>query len=215
MENSTAWETVDSSGTVSRLRIDGVTSFMLQDVHLSLNTGECIAVSGPSGGGKTCLLRVVADLDPCEGEMWLDGVSRDTFPPPSWRRLVGLLSPESAWWDDVVGAHFDNPDTALLKELGFPANVMDWTVSRLSSGERQRLALVRLLSNRPRVLLLDEPTANLDPANVARVEELISEYRQTTDAAVLWVSHDPHQLARVGSRHLRMVAGRLHEEDIE
>ncbi|MCP4043079.1 MAG: ATP-binding cassette domain-containing protein, partial [Gammaproteobacteria bacterium] len=181
----------------------------------SLNTGECIAVSGPSGGGKTCLLRVVADLDPCEGKIWLDGVSRDHFPPPSWRRFVGLLSPESAWWDDVVGVHFDNPDTNLLKELRFPANVMDWTVSRLSSGERQRLALVRLLCNRPRVLLLDEPTANLDPANVARVEELVTEYRHTTDAAVLWVSHDPQQLARVGGRHLRMVAGRLQEEEME
>ena len=73
------------------------------------------------------------------------------------------------------------------------------------------LALIRLLVNQPRVLLLDEPTANLDPASVERVEALLMRYRQQTGAAVLWVSHDPAQIARVATRHLSLQGGRLVE----
>jgi putative ABC transport system ATP-binding protein len=70
-------------------------------------------------------------------------------------------------------------------------------ISRLSTGERQRLALARLLALRPQVLLLDEATANLDPSNRDRVEDLIQYYRREQGAAVLWVSHDPDQRRRL------------------
>ena len=82
-------------------------------------------------------------------------------------------------------------------------------VARLSSGECQRFALLRLLANRPRVLLLDEPTANLDPDNVSRVERLIADYIREEQAAVLWVSHDPRQMRRVADRRMRLEAGRV------
>jgi ABC-type iron transport system FetAB ATPase subunit len=82
-------------------------------------------------------------------------------------------------------------------------------VAQLSSGEKQRLALLRLMVNRPRVLLLDEPTANLDPENVTRVEKLVAAYLRREGAAVLWVSHDPEQTRRVAQRRLRLQAGRL------
>ncbi len=195
-----------------RLRVEQLQNFLLEKVTFTLAPGECVCISGQSGSGKTRLLRAVADMDPCEGEIWLDDVSRYHFSPPAWRRSVGLLPPESAWWGDMVGDHFSEPDDALLDTLGFPSTVMEWSVSRLSSGERQRLALARLLGNRPRVLLLDEPTANLDPANVTRVEELITKYRQTTAAAVIWVSHYPDQIMRLGGRRLHMESGHLREE---
>jgi len=73
-----------------------------------------------------------------------------------------------------------------------------------AAGEKQRLALFRLLLNQPKVLLLDEPTAALDHANIHVAEEVISEYRRTTGAAVLWVSHDPEQIARAADRHLQL-----------
>ena len=92
--------------------------------------------------------------------------------------------------------------------------MLDEPVARLSSGERQRFALLRLLANRPRVLLLDEPTANLDPDNVTRVENLIAAYLSTEDAAVLWVSHDPLQISRVAHRRMRLEAGRLMREPL-
>ncbi len=88
--------------------------------------------------------------------------------------------------------------------LGFDESVFDWQVSRCSSGEKQRLALLRLLENQPQVLLLDEPTASLDPESVERVESLIKTYRERNASPVLWVSHDAGQLARVADRQLRL-----------
>jgi ABC-type iron transport system FetAB ATPase subunit len=86
---------------------------------------------------------------------------------------------------------------------------MDQAVIRLSSGEKQRLALLRLLANQPRVLLLDEPTANLDPENTRRVEAVIREYCRERAAAVVWVSHDREQAARVADRQFEVADGRL------
>jgi ABC-type iron transport system FetAB ATPase subunit len=90
--------------------------------------------------------------------------------------------------------------------------VLSWSVARLSTGERQRLALIRLLAQGPEVLLLDEATANLDPSNSARVEAIVGAYRGTQSAAVLWVSHDPAQRRRLGGRSLIIRDHRLEPE---
>ncbi len=174
---------------------------MLQD--------ECVCLSGPSGAGKTLLLRAIADLDAHQGQLFLDDVECNDFSGAEWRRHVGLLPAESQWWYDSVGEHFDQTDYELLEQLGFEEEVMRWQISRLSSGERQRMALVRLLSLRPRVLLLDEPTASPDPDNVKIVEEAIKDYRERNKAPVLWVSHNPQQIARVGDRRLYIAKGQL------
>ncbi len=184
-------------------------SRMLGPVSFALAAGECVCVSGPSGAGKSLLLRALADLDPHQGRITLEGTPSADFTAAEWRKRVGMLPPESAWWDDQVGTHFPSVDDELLASVGLGGEVMSWSVGRLSSGERQRLALARLLGNRPDVLLLDEPTANLDPQNVARVETLIAGLRQHRGTAVLWVSHDPVQIDRIASRQLKLRAGRL------
>ena len=177
-----------------------------------MDQGECLCISGPSGSGKTRLLRTIADLDMHEGRAFLDGVACDDFRPADWRCHVGLLLSESQWWKDRVGEHFnDHLGTEQLSALGLAPSLMDQAVNRLSSGERQRLALLRLLANRPQVLLLDEPTANLDPENGQRVETLLSRYQAETGATLLWVSHDPAQIGRVATRHMRMAQGLLSE----
>ena len=179
---------------------------------LALQPGECIGLSGPSGSGKTRLLRAIADLDAHRGRMCLDGVACEDIPGPDWRRQVGLLPAESAWWHDEVGAHFASPPGEdCLGALGFDREALGWRVERLSSGEKQRLALLRLLAVEPRVLLLDEPTANLDEDNIARVESVIEDYRRQSRCAVLWVGHDSAQLRRIAGRRLRMSQGRLIE----
>lgn len=173
---------------------------------LNIAPGECVSLRGPSGSGKSLLLRAIADLDPHDGQVLLDGTPSTSIAAPLWRKQVALLPVESQWWLDEVGAHFPTPfrpeDCPWLEPLGFTVEALHWQVSRLSSGERQRLALARALVNRPRVLLLDEPTASLDPHTIVAVEQLIAAYRRDTKAAVLWVSHDAQQAARVADRQL-------------
>ncbi len=194
---------------MSGLVLKAFSTPLLDPVDLELEAGECVTLSGPSGSGKSRLLRALADLDPHAGEAWCDGTEQQTLSGPAWRRRVALLPAESAWWSDRVGDHFEQLDAATLDLLKLPADAGDWQVTRLSSGERQRLALLRLLSVKPEVLLLDEPTANLDLTNIERVEGLIEQWRREHRTAVLWVSHDPGQQQRVSTRSLRIEHRRL------
>lgn len=184
---------------------------MLGPLSFGVDAGECLCISGPSGTGKSQLLRAIADLDPHDGEVRLDGEAAGSIKPHRWRSRVGLLPPESHWWLPTPGAHFSGGAPVSPVELGLPGDIMEQPVERLSSGEKQRLALLRMLSNRPQVLLLDEPTANLDPANTRLVEAVITRYRDSRSAAVIWVSHDQEQVERVGCRSLRLDGGRLRE----
>jgi len=228
---------------MSRFVIEGLRTVCGGPFSFLVERDECVALSGPSGCGKTLLLRALADLDPTEGTVSLDGADRNAMSAPQWRKQVGWLPAEAAWWADAVGDHFGGrrsedggqKDSATgkkqqaptplvskigkgealalrsaklqrscLEQLGFEQDVLEWRIERLSTGEKQRLALVRLLLNEPKVLLLDEPTAALDVSNVWKVEEVIAEYRNATGAAVVWVSHNPEQIARVADRHLEL-----------
>ncbi|MEA3333910.1 MAG: ATP-binding cassette domain-containing protein [Pseudomonadota bacterium] len=195
---------------MSKLTVTGLIYHHLGPFDLIVEAGEIVSLSGSSGAGKSLLLRALADLDPHDGEVLLDGQSSQIWPAPQWRRRVGLLPAESQWWHDTVGEHLQKsvaPER--LAALGFASQVMSWSITRLSSGEKQRLAILRLLQNRPEVLLLDEPTANLDPENAEQVENLFLRYQREHDAAILWVTHDLDQGRRLGGRHYRIENGRL------
>jgi ABC-type iron transport system FetAB ATPase subunit len=193
------------------LQIKNLRRLMVGPLSFDVAAGECLCLSGPSGAGKSLLLRAIADLDPHEGEVWFEGSACQAVAPSLWRRRVGLLPPESSWWLPRALDHFPDGQPRFLDALGLNAGLLGEPVARLSSGERQRVALLRLLANDPRVLLLDEPTANLDPVNIRRVEAVVAEYRQARQAAVIWVSHDPAQIERVADRHLRVADGALTE----
>ncbi len=194
---------------MGRLRLEGLCTRHVGPVDLVVEAGECVSLSGASGAGKSLLLRAIADLDPHGGSVWLDERRCDSCPAPEWRRQVGLLPAESRWWRELVGEHMGELEPGWLERLGFSSDVLEWQVRRCSGGERQRLALLRLLANHPRALLLDEPTASLDPASAQRMEALLEEYRLQRGAAVLWVSHDPDQMLRVASRHFELRNGSL------
>lgn len=194
------------------LQVRGLDRLGLHLASLDLAAGECVAIRGPSGAGKTLLLRALADLDPNAGEVVLDDQARDAMPAPSWRRLVTYVASEPGWWADTVGAHFADWPTAapLLVALGLPQNCGDWPIARLSSGERQRLGLIRAMIQEPRVLLLDEPTSSLDEGGTVAVEALIDQF-QGRGGSALWVTHDPGQARRVASRCLMVEAGHVGE----
>jgi ABC-type multidrug transport system ATPase subunit len=192
------------------LFVEGLRHPLAGPFTFSVETGQCLVITGASGSGKTVLLRMIADLDPHQGRVTLDGTDRASIIAAEWRRRAALVPARSGWWSDTVGEHFA-PDRevtwrALGAELMLPATVFDRPIEEVSTGERQRLALIRALLIEPRLLLLDEPTASLDPVATQAVEALIAQ-RRAAGTTVIWVTHSAEQAARVGDMSLRMHAG--------
>ncbi len=195
-------------------RQHGLGNVPLSAVTLAIGAGELVTLSGPSGCGKTLLLRAIADLDPSIGTAMLDGKHRDQYSGPEWRRRVGFVATESAWWTARVGDHFPTPPAGDdLSALGLSAVVLTQDVSGLSTGERQRLALLRSLGNRPRIILLDEPTASLDHESTLCLEALVRAYITSTRCGVLWVCHDLTQRQRIADRAFQVDDGALRQVD--
>ena len=199
------------SKPVPLLQISQLSRPTFAAVTLDVHAGECLCLYGPSGAGKSQLLRAIAELDPAAGELRLAGVHSTDMPPAEWRQQVGLLPPDSCWWHATAAAHFHNGMPVPLEQLGLDASMLEQPIARLSSGEKQRLALLRLLQNQPKVLLLDEPTAALDKDSVRRVESLVKEYAGENSAAVIWVSHDSPQIERIADRHFMIRDNQLGE----
>jgi ABC-type iron transport system FetAB ATPase subunit len=182
-------------------------------VSFALRAGDVLTVEGESGVGKSQMLRALADLSPHEGEVRLDGTEQQAMPPADWRRQVALVPAESGWWADHVADHFARrPSESWWERLQLKSALWEASVERLSSGERQRLAVLRALVLEPRVLLLDEPAANLDRGNAHAMVELLQDYLHEHGAAAVWVSHDPREIAAHGGQRLEITAegGVLH-----
>ena len=202
---------------------------LLQPTDLTLDAGERVALTGPSGSGKSVLLRALALLDPLDGGhvLWRGrAVTRARI--PGFRRHVAYLRQRAALLDGSVDDNVRYPYSlavyrdaafdagraqALFERAGRGADFLARDASELSGGEAQIVALVRVLQLDPDVLLLDEPTASLDPESARAIEALVSEWfeRDRAARATVWVSHDPAQALRVGTRQLTMRAGVLSE----
>jgi len=199
-----------AEGDEPRLRIAGLKSALAGPFDLAVPRGGCIGITGPSGSGKSLFLRMVCDLDPNEGEVWLDGTPRAAMSAPAWRRQVVYVPAESGWWAEQIISHFPKDQReaarAMAERLGLPSGVIDGPVSRLSTGERQRMSLIRALLIDSPVLLLDEPTSALDGDGAARVEAILRE-RLATGLALVLVTHDPAQATRMATARYVMTAG--------
>src|SRR6202158_5822530 len=187
------------------------TALLVKELHsefagpfeLNLGAGACAAITGPSGSGKSLFLRMIADLDPNQGKVWLNGTERGSLTAPQWRSQATYVAAESGWWADRVIEHFTansrSEVAALAGRLGLRVDLLDAPVAQLSTGEKQRLALVRALLPSPPVLLLDEPTGPLGDDSVTQVEALLQE-RLATGTSILLVTHDPNQAGRLGDQ---------------
>jgi thiamine transport system ATP-binding protein len=193
----------------------------LAGVDLRVARGESGFLLGPSGGGKSTVLRCIAGLlAGYEGRVLWEGEPLDALPPH--RRGVGLLSQEPALFPHLAvqgnvafGLRYrgvrrgDEPDEArrwlALVGLEHKARAR---VDELSGGERQRVALARTLAAKPRVVLLDEPLSALDRALRDELGPRVRELLREQQVAALWVTHDEAEAARLGDRVWRLVEGR-------
>ncbi|GAB6932264.1 ABC transporter ATP-binding protein [Calditerricola satsumensis] len=201
----------------------------LRGVDLTVGEGEFVAVTGPSGSGKSTLLAIAGLLTrPSAGEVRVDGQRVDELDDDARASLrnhaFGYLFPFAALWPSLTalenvllprvlaGTRTTDDATralALLEEVGV-AHLADRLPHQMSAGEQRRVALARALANRPRVLMADEPTANLDTDTAERVIERLARLPEE-GTAVVAVTHDPHLAARA-DRVVRMVAGCVEAE---
>lgn len=196
----------------------------LDDLTLQIEPGECVAIVGPNGAGKSTLLRVLATVVlPTSGSAHIHGidVSRD---PATIRRQIGVMTGDdrSFFWrlsgieNLVFFAELQGLSTAaaktrandLVDALGL-ATAADRRFSGYSTGMRQRLGLARALLHRPSVLLLDEPTANLDLEHRGQVLEILRSFLATGDTTALIASHDAGLAVTLANRVVRLEHGRI------
>jgi ABC-type iron transport system FetAB ATPase subunit len=192
---------------VDRLRLVSLRNRLSGPFDMALAEGECLAITGPSGAGKSLFLRMIADLDPNQGEVFLDGIERHSMSAPAWRRRVVYSPAEPGWWHETISEHFHGDTLRFARDmaprLALATGSLDAPVVQLSTGERQRLALIRTLSLASPVLLLDEPTGALDQESTERVELLLRE-RLAAGTTIVMVTHSNQQAQRLGHRYLAM-----------
>jgi len=208
---------------------DGATVTALRDVCLEVAHGEFSALMGPSGCGKSTLLNLIAGLDhPTAGTIWLEGQATDRLSDAQWTRLrreylglvfqaFHLLPGLSAWENVALPLLLDGQGGPGLNER--VAEALDAVGMRhrerhrpaeLSGGEQQRVAIARALVGRPKLVLADEPTGNLDSQQGADIIALLRTLPRRSGAAVLLATHSPEAARQADSIHM-LRDGRLQE----
>lgn len=206
-----------------RKRLHGAQGEFCLDIALDVGEGECVALFGPSGVGKTTLLRCIAGLDkPDEGKVvvagvpWVDTAQRLNLPPQ--QRRVGYMFQDYALFPNMTvrgnlefalrkGANKKRVNELLdLMELGA---LQHRKPNALSGGQKQRVALARSLAAEPGVLLLDEPLSALDATIRSRLQDEILRLQRHFGLTSVIVSHDVGEVYKLANRVLMVEAGRV------
>jgi len=198
---------------------------VLKKINLSISKGEIFALMGPSGAGKTTLLRILNLLEtPSEGRIFFKGVQLRSHENINLRRCMSLIFQTPGIFNTSVfnnvayGLEIRGVDTKTIAEkvknalsiVGLEDKEME-RARTLSGGEAQRMAFARAIVYDPEILLLDEPTSNLDPANVAKIEDIIMKIRRVRPTTIVIATHNIPQVKRIAERAGIMLDGELIE----
>ncbi len=221
---------VEAAG-LSKRYVDGPSEVQVLDgLDLAIDAGERVAIVGESGVGKSTLLHILGTLDrPSSGRLVLNGVDVTTLGEEALaafrNREIGFvfqfhqLLPDFTALENVmlpamIGRASAGAARATARELLARVGLADRAAHRpgeLSGGEQQRVAVARAVACRPRLLLADEPTGNLDPETGERVTNVLLDLNREVGSTLVVVTHND-RLAGAMERTLRLVAGRVHEE---
>lgn len=197
------------------------TKVLVADATFEVRRGEMLAIVGPSGSGKSSLLRLLNRLDePTSGTVYLDGTDYREIAPRELRRRVGMVTQRAFLFPGTVAENLqfgprqrgeslsESRVEELLAGVGL-AGYATRDIANLSGGEAQRVSFARTLANLPEVLLLDEPTSALDDDSKREVETIIQQIAGKQGIAGVVVTHDVAQAARLARRALVLEGGRI------
>ena len=194
---------------------------ILSGVSFEVRSGELLGIVGPSGSGKSSLLRLLNRLDePSSGTVFLDDLDYRQLPPRELRCRVGMVTQRPFMFPGDVATNLrfgpvqrgeilpDDELARLLDRVGLPGLAAQ-DASVLSGGEQQRVSLARTLANRPEVLLLDEPTSALDEQSKSGIEGLVRALVNDAGLTCVMVTHDREQARRLCQSVIVLEGGRL------
>jgi putative ABC transport system ATP-binding protein len=192
---------------------------ILHQVTTSIPEKRIFTIVGPSGAGKSTFLRTINRLvETRSGEIRLDGKSVKEMEPVTLRKKVGMVFQIPLAFEGTVEENLligprlnsmEPPDVSELMDMvGLSRSFLKRKANELSVGEQQRMCIGRAIANRPEVLLLDEPTASLDPDSARVVEDLILELKEIGQLTLVVVTHNVEQGKRIGDWTMLMNEGR-------
>jgi putative ABC transport system ATP-binding protein len=222
---------VHLTGITRNYRLGSVTVPALHGISIDIDPGELVALAGPSGSGKTTLLNLIGCIDkPDAGSIVIDGIDLTAIPlnrlAPLRRRTLGFifqtfnLLPVLSARENVevplllMGVprrERDERTSLWLRQVGLEAQARQ-RPDQLSGGQRQRVAIARAMVTEPKLVLADEPTANLDSDTAGRILDLLAQINSRTGCTFVFATHDPALMARAG-RIIHLRDGRVAPHD--
>lgn len=204
------------------LNLDG--QQILEAIDFTVNQGEFVTITGPSGSGKSSLLKLVGSLNqPTEGTIFFEGKDLYDYEMTEYRKQVSYFFQNAVLFGETVrdnlafpykirGLEFDQAKAeSMLATVQLPKSIIDKSISSISGGEKQRIALVRNLLFQPKVLLLDEITSSLDKENREIVLKLLGDLQTEEQITILMVTHNEDEIENA-SRKIQIIDGRMSDD---